>query len=93
MWRNRFLLGKKCSIFVDVNLGRAELARKKTMLKLLYDFNTTYSTKVSFVRCSNGIVLDGKLYNFDSTNQIELLKKALGGLVGLEKFPLEDDDS
>ena len=65
-----------------MNLGRAELACKKTMLKLLYDFNTTYSAKASFVRCSNGIVLDGNLFNFDSNKQIELLKKALGGLVG-----------
>ena len=93
IWRNRFLLGKKCNIFVDVDLGKAELARKKTMLKLLFDFNATYSERVSFIRCSNGLVLNNKLFDFTSNKQIDLLKKALGKLIGQESFSPENDDS
>ena len=78
---------------MDVDLGKSELARKKIMLKLLFDFNATSSKRVSFVRCSNGLVLNNKLFDFSSSKQIDLLKKALGKLIGQESFSPENDDS
>ena len=78
-------------------LGKGSLntgvALDTSTAKILFDFNAKCSERVSFVRCSNGLVLNCKLYGFGSSKSVDLLKKALGDLIGHESFPPEDDDS
>jgi len=84
IWAQRFILGKKYNLFVDISLPTKQKKVRSTLIEEWYKFKSYKNDKgeqaASFLIAQRGIVFDSKFYKYESSKAVDLLKKHLDDL-------------
>ena len=94
VWQQRFTLGKKYKLFVDVVLPTKQ---KKVRAALIEEWHKFKQHKIqegeeaaSFLKTERGIVFDSKFYKYESLKAIGLFKRHLNDLCDGDLFSGEE---